>query len=114
LSNKFRDKPFSTYDLHQRLQGRDDSPSQLWLRFPNDRNILLVSQHNEKGNMAPTMPRSRFRLTLTFDLRDATLDQDQIELLVNMFGNYIVQEQLLGIRRINWDGIKPTAQDLKS
>jgi hypothetical protein len=115
LAREHGNKPFSTSQLNQRIRmdkRRHDTPSQLWYRLPNYESILLAPMHNQrKLNGLVVLPQSRSRLTLSFDLRDATLNREQIEYLATCISNVVQHKYLLGIRKINWHGIKPAAQD---
>jgi hypothetical protein len=115
LAQEHSNKPFSTSQLNQRIRmdkRRHGTPSQLWHRLPNYGSILLAPMHNQKKlNGLVVLPQSRSRLTLSFDLRDATLNREQIEYLATRISNVVRHRYLLGIRKINWHGIKPAAQD---
>jgi hypothetical protein len=108
------DKPFSTFHLNQRIcmdKRRLDTPSQLWVRLPNENHVLLAPMRDQRQNNSKwhTLSRSRGRLTLSFDLRDGALNKEQVEYLVARFTKAFKNKKLIGLRRINWHGIKSLA-----
>ncbi|KAL1645886.1 hypothetical protein SLS61_008147 [Didymella pomorum] len=114
LANSYGDKPFSTFHLNQRIcmdERRIDTPSQLWHRLPNDQHILLapLQTMTERARRNPQLAKApRGYLTLQFALRDDTLNQVQIEFLTTKIAEAFANKSLLGLKRVDWLGIKPT------
>lgn len=111
---QFGDRPFTTFHLNQRIlldKRRHDTPSQLWFRL----------QHHERHiRLAPLKPEQQLErvspglghlpkgyLTLRFALRDESLNQQQIEFLTMNLSKAFNKKALVGLRRIDWLGIKP-------
>ncbi|KAF1934750.1 hypothetical protein EJ02DRAFT_460934 [Clathrospora elynae] len=111
------DRPISTFRLNQRInidKRRLDTPSQLWARGQS-------SQHNEQHILfAPLKPQkldalhdSKYRpkpkgfLTLRFGLRDASLNQQQIDFMTKTLAKAFNIKALVGVRRVDWLEINP-------
>jgi hypothetical protein len=112
LLDQFGDRPFTTFHLNQRIlldKRRHDTPSQLWFRLQNhERHIRLAPLKQNKQRQSPSLPQPpRGYLTLRFALRDETLNQQQIELLTMNLSKAFNKKTLVGLRRIDWLGIKP-------
>lgn len=112
LLNEFGDRPFTTFHLNQRIlldPRRHDTPSQLWFRMQNhERHIRLgpIKQISDTRSPSLTQP-PRGYLTLRFALRDDFLNQQQIEYLTRKLSKAFDKKALVGLRRIDWLGIKP-------
>jgi hypothetical protein len=108
FSHEFRDMPFSTVQLTQRLnlsKQRHDTPVSLWARSPNDQHIFLAPMGNQKGkSIKRASQRSAGRLTLSFDIRDRVLNEEQIAYLVKSFAKGFEGKAMLGIQNMNWHG----------
>ncbi|KAF9701011.1 hypothetical protein EKO04_000601 [Ascochyta lentis] len=114
LTKDYGDRPFSTFHLNQRIcmdKRRLDTPSHLWYRLPNDQHILLapLRRNSEHVQRKPEFVRApRGYLTLQFALRDDTLNQVQIEYLTKKLSKAFENKPLIGLRRVDWLGIRPT------
>ncbi|KAF2278298.1 uncharacterized protein EI97DRAFT_355512, partial [Westerdykella ornata] len=114
LLAEYHDRSFTTFHLNQRIllnPNRRDTPSQLWFR---------LKHHERHIRLAPLKPRtsqpqrrpSFFNppggyLTLRFALRDDSLNREQIEYLTKNLCSAFRNKALLGLRRIDWLGMKP-------
>ncbi|KAH3906417.1 hypothetical protein HBH56_203700 [Parastagonospora nodorum] len=107
--DKYGDRPFSTFRLTQDInlsEHRAHSPAHLWFKSVNDQSIFLAPLFNEKEKTSENaLRKSKGRLTLSFDLRDSTLNRDQIKYLATKLTKAVGGRPLLGIRGINWHGI---------
>jgi hypothetical protein len=114
LAQSYGEKPFSTFHLNQRIcmdERRLDTPSHLWFRLPNDQHILLAPSKPtaEHAQHKPNFVRApKGYLTLQFALRDDTLNQQQIEYLTRNLSKAFENKRLIGLRRVDWLGIRPT------
>jgi hypothetical protein len=109
FSHEYRDKRFSTFQLTQRLslskQGHH-TPVSLWVRTLNDQHIFLAPMGNQKGkSIKRASQHSEGRLTLSFDIRDRVLNEEQIAYLVKSFAKAFEGKAMLGIQNMNWHGI---------
>jgi len=112
LLDMFDDRPFTTFHLNQRIlldKRRHDTPSQLWFRLQNhERHIRLAPLKKISQRRSPSLPQPpRGYLTLRFALRDESLNQQQIEYLTMNLSKAFNKKALVGLRRIDWLGIKP-------
>jgi hypothetical protein len=112
LLDMFEDRPFTTFHLNQRIlldKRRHDTPSQLWFRLQNhDRHIRLAPLKKIPQRPSPSLPQPpRGYLTLRFALRDESLNRQQIEYLTMNLSKAFTKKALVGLRRIDWLGIKP-------
>ncbi|KAF2685826.1 hypothetical protein K458DRAFT_387779 [Lentithecium fluviatile CBS 122367] len=112
LIDQFGDRPFTTFHLNQRIlldKRRHDTPSQLWFRLQNhERHIRLAPLKQNPLRQSPSLPQPpRGYLTLRFALRDESLNQQQIEFLTLHLAKAFNKKALVGLRRIDWLGIKP-------
>lgn len=114
LLDQFGDRPFTTFHLNQRIlldKRRHDTPSQLWFRLQHhERHIRLAPLKPEPDRRRPAPGLShlpRGYLTLRFALRDESLNQQQIEYLTMNLSKAFNKKALVGLRRIDWLGIKP-------
>jgi hypothetical protein len=110
LSSEYGRTPFTTFRLHQRILldiRRHDTPSMLWSLLQNERHISLAPQQPEEVDvhLRYQLP-SRSYLTLGFALRDASLRQEQIQLLNKKLSN-MMHHAMLDVLRIDWLSIEP-------
>ncbi|KAF2658096.1 hypothetical protein K491DRAFT_676707 [Lophiostoma macrostomum CBS 122681] len=104
---------FTTFHLNQRIlinPNRRDTPSQLWHR---------LKHHERHIRLAPLKPRkdrehkpsfthpARGYLTLRFAVRDESLNREQIEYLTKNLSQAFNNKALIGLKRIDWIGLKP-------
>lgn len=117
LLKEHSDSPFSTFRLNQRInidKRRSDTPSHLWSRVQsvqnNEQHILLAPLKPPKSD---TVHQPKYRLspkgflTLRFGLRDAELNQEQIEFMTKTLSKAFHNKAMVGLRRIDWVEIKP-------
>ncbi|KAF2001669.1 hypothetical protein P154DRAFT_403416, partial [Amniculicola lignicola CBS 123094] len=113
LVAEFADRSFTTFHLNQRIllnPNRRDTPSQLWFRLKHhERHIRLAPLKPEKDRERKPALRHppRGYLTLRFALRDDSLNREQIEYLTRNLSKAFNNKALVGLRRIDWLGIKP-------
>ncbi|OCK80678.1 hypothetical protein K432DRAFT_297177 [Lepidopterella palustris CBS 459.81] len=117
LKELLRDhQSFTTSQLNQKIllqPARRDTPSILWNRLNNhDRKIRLaplkpICQRNLKA--FPIHPPNAY-LTLRFALRDEYLNRQQIEYLTRHLAKVFTNKAMVGIRRIDWLGIRKPAR----
>ncbi|KAF2789869.1 hypothetical protein K505DRAFT_252417 [Melanomma pulvis-pyrius CBS 109.77] len=113
LLKEFGDKPFTTARLNQdilRNPLRHGSPSQLWLY--NERHVRLAPLKPWKDRKQKSFPLAlshppRGYLTLRFALRHDSLNREQIEFLTKKLSEAFNNKQVIGLRRIDWLGLKP-------
>ena len=113
LLKETKDRSFSTFYLNQRIlmnPNRRDTPSQLWFRLKHhERHIRLAPLKPQKDRSRPpallALPRGY--LTLRFAIRDESLNREQIDFLTKNLSQVFSNKQLLGLRRIDWIGLKP-------
>jgi hypothetical protein len=106
------ERPFTTFHLNQRIlldRRRHDTPSQLWFRMQNhEHHIRLAPLKKHTQRRTPSLPQPpRGFLTLRFALRDESLNQEQIEYLTMNLSKAFNKKALVGVRRIDWLGMKP-------
>jgi hypothetical protein len=110
LADEYGGSPFSTFTLNQRMcidSRMHDSPSHLWSLSSSDQHIFLAPVNNQtKDDNKRITRRPASRLALSLDLRDQSLNQVQIEYLVKQLAKAF-NNKLLGVRGINFHGIKP-------
>ncbi|KAF2177835.1 hypothetical protein K469DRAFT_719303 [Zopfia rhizophila CBS 207.26] len=113
LAVEFADKSFSTSYLNQRINlnpNRRDTPSHLWFRLRHaDRHIRLAPLKPEKDRLrevSRTHP-PRGYLTLRFAIQYDLLNREQIEFLTHKLSKALNNNTAVGLRRIDWLGIKP-------
>lgn len=114
LLEEFHDRPFTTFHLNQRIlldKRRHDTPSQLWFRLQHhERHIRLAPLKPEKDRerkASGLRHPPRGYLTLRFALRDESLNREQIEFLTRNLSKAFNNKALVGLRRIDWLGLKP-------
>ncbi|KAF2868967.1 hypothetical protein BDV95DRAFT_578018 [Massariosphaeria phaeospora] len=111
LSKEYVDRSFTTFHLNQRIlldPRRHDTPSQLWFRLQNnERHIRLAPLKPEKDHGAKMFAPPRGYLNLRFALRDEYLNREQIEFLTRNLAKAFNNKALVGLRRIDWLGMKP-------
>ncbi|ORY00886.1 hypothetical protein BCR34DRAFT_592437 [Clohesyomyces aquaticus] len=113
LLDEFADRSFTTFHLNQRIllnPNRRDTPSQLWFRLKHhERHIRLAPLKRDKEcARKPSLPHPpRGYLTLRFALRDDSLNREQIEYLTRNLSKAFRNKSLVGLRRIDWLGLKP-------
>jgi hypothetical protein len=112
LVDMYGGRPFSTFHMTQRInldKRRADTPAMLWSRGQGGQHILLAPLKAEKeradANMLRLGPPRGF-LTLRFGLRDETLNREQVEYLARQLSKAFNNRALLGIRGIDWLGIR--------
>ncbi|KAF2799523.1 hypothetical protein K505DRAFT_230897 [Melanomma pulvis-pyrius CBS 109.77] len=114
LLTEFDDRSFTTFHLNQRIllnPNRRDMPSQLWFRLKyHERHIRLaplkpLKDRERKSSGLRHPPRGY--LTLRFALRDESLNREQIEFLTRNLSKAFNNKSLVGLRRIDWLGLKP-------
>lgn len=104
-------KAFSTFHLLQRInmdQRRQDSPSVLWTRTGPDQHIRLAPLEDCKvaaslRALSSSLPRGQ--LTLRFNIRDESLNEEQIEYLATTLSTALHDKAIIGLRGIDWLGI---------
>ncbi|KAL1800764.1 hypothetical protein ACET3X_001106 [Alternaria dauci] len=118
-ANEFLDKdpkrPISTFSLTQRINQdprRIDTPSVLWGRsrnpHPNQEHIFLTPLGPEKTDaLHQYRPRAKGYLTLRFGLRDASLDQVQIDYMARLLTKALSNKERIGLRRIDCLNMEP-------
>ena len=114
LQSEYSEGSFTTFHLNQRINlnpDRRDTPSHLWYRLAHhERHIRLAPLKSEKERL---LRSSSFRqpprgyLTLRFALRDYSLNRQQIEHLTAKLSKAFTNKSLVGLRRIDWLGLKP-------
>ncbi|KAF2466508.1 uncharacterized protein BDR25DRAFT_317532 [Lindgomyces ingoldianus] len=113
LLQEFEDRSFTTFHLNQRIllnPNRRDTPSQLWFRLKHhERHIRLAPLKPEKERARKPSLRHppKGYLTLRFALRDESLNREQIEYLTRNLSKAFNNKALVGLRRIDWLGLKP-------
>jgi hypothetical protein len=114
LLKEFEGRSFTTFQVNQRIlldERRREMPSQLWSRLKyHERNIRLqplkpLADRERKASKLRHPPRGY--LTLRFALRDDSLNREQIEFLTRNLSKAFNNKQLVGLRRIDWLGLKP-------
>ncbi|KAG9191752.1 hypothetical protein G6011_10486 [Alternaria panax] len=107
-------RPISTFSLTQRINQdprRMDTPSHLWGRSrnpqPNQEHIFLTPLRcDETDALHEYRPRAKGYLTLRFGLRDASLDQVQIDYMARLLTKALNKERI-GLRRIDCLNMEP-------
>lgn len=101
------DRPISTFRLIQRINldpRRRDNPAHLWSRMSSiSQHIFLrpiISDPARRYEMSGT--RARGILSLDFELRDPSLNQEQIEILTKSLTKAFRGKPMLGVRKIKW------------
>jgi hypothetical protein len=102
-------RPISTFSLMQRInqdKRRIDTPSHLWGRSrnpqPNQEHIFLTPLSPAKADaLHQYRPRAKGYLTLRFGLRDATLNQAQIDYMAKLLTKAWNNKESIGLRRID-------------
>ena len=117
LLKEYGESPFSTFRLNQRIlldKRRSDTPSHLWSRVENvqhnEQHILLSPlkpQRLDTLQQPPYKLSPKGYLTLRFGLRDATLNQEQIEFMTMTLSRAFNNKAMVGLRRIDWLDIRP-------
>ncbi|KAB2105636.1 hypothetical protein AG0111_0g6241 [Alternaria gaisen] len=115
LLDKDPKRPISTFSLMQRINQdprRIDTPSQLWGRSrnpqPNQEHIFLTPFGPEKTDaLHQYRPRAKGFLTLRFGLRDAELDQAQIDYMARLLTKALNNKERIGLRRIDCLNMEP-------
>lgn len=107
-------KPISTFRLNQRIcmdERRRSTPSQVIQVLPHNGHIVLKPLkpgHVQRYEMFRA--RTGARLTLSFELRDKTLSQQQIEFLARGLAHTFRDNQAIGLRKIHWQGMDQVEQ----
>jgi hypothetical protein len=109
-------RPISTFTLFQNVnldKRRSDTPSGLWSRgrptHANEQHIFLTPLKPEKVDSLQQPASRRLPkgyLDLRFGLRDAELNQFQIDLMASTLARALSHKEMLGIRRIDWLSMK--------
>ncbi|OAL54779.1 hypothetical protein IQ07DRAFT_500924 [Pyrenochaeta sp. DS3sAY3a] len=108
------DKPISTFRLNQRIcmdERRRTTPSQVIQILPHSGHIILKPLkpgHVQRYEMFRA--RAGGRLTLNFELRDKNLSQEQVEVLARGLAHTFRDNEAIGLRRINWQGMAQVEQ----
>ncbi|KAI4627514.1 uncharacterized protein J4E87_004078 [Alternaria ethzedia] len=108
-------RPISTFSLTQRInedKRRIDTPSHLWGRSripqPNQEHIFLTPLSPAKVDaLHQYRPRANGYLTLRFGLRDASLNQAQIDYMAKLLTKAWNNKDSIGLRRIDCIEMKP-------
>jgi hypothetical protein len=108
-------RPISTFSLTQRINQdprRVDTPSHLWGRSrnpqPNQEHIFLTPLNPGKADaIHHYRPRAKSYLTLRFGLRDASLNQTQIDYMAKLLTKALNNKDPIGLRRIDCIDMKP-------
>ncbi|KAI4609127.1 hypothetical protein J4E83_008768 [Alternaria metachromatica] len=112
LWERNRTSGFSTQDLHQCIEMnpiRSGISSKMWSLLPNKRHILLTPiAHSENDTCEFQQHRSRPErgyLKLGLELKDSSLDQEQIESLAKILWSSL-DNQSIGLQGIDWLGFE--------
>ncbi|KAF2263479.1 hypothetical protein CC78DRAFT_270147 [Lojkania enalia] len=117
LKDFLREDPnrsFTTSLLSQRINQneiRRDQPCQLWFRMKHhDRHIRLAPldperERERKHSRLRQLPKGYLSLRLALD--EDSLNQQQIEYLTKKLAKAITGKTFVGIKRIDWLGLKP-------
>ncbi|KAF2501299.1 hypothetical protein BU16DRAFT_555792 [Lophium mytilinum] len=108
---EFPDRSFTTFHLNQRIilhPNRRDTPSLLWDRLRHhERHIRLCPLKPESDQTRKRRPPPGGYLTLRFAIRDEKLNSEQIQLLTRHLSEAFNNKAMIGVRSIDWMGIKP-------
>ncbi|KAH6868841.1 hypothetical protein BKA58DRAFT_317477 [Alternaria rosae] len=112
------DSAFSTQDLHQCVEmRRPGTSSKMWSLLPNKRHILLTpTVQSGAGTRVPQQHRrrpGRGYLKLGLEIRDASLEQEQVDYLVRVLLSSL-DKPLIGLRGIDWLGFERREKELIS
>lgn len=111
---------FSTQDLHQCIEmdpRRSGLSSEMWSLLQNKRHILLTPM-TQSGHDTSVLQQQRRRpgrgyLTLGLEIRDASLEQEQIDRLARILSSSL-DNQMIGLRGIEWLGFERREKALLS
>jgi len=103
---------FSTQDLHHCMEMnpiRYGISSKMWSLLPNKRHILLTPigqpEHDASEFQQHRRRPGRGYLKLGLELRDSSLNQDQIDHLASILSSSL-DDQSIGLRGIDWLGFE--------
>jgi hypothetical protein len=107
---------FSTQKLHQSIEkvsARSGTTSLIWSLLPNKDHIFLAPLEFSATRRSKARLRGRGYLKLGLEIRDASLEEPQIEYLAGAL-SALLDKELIGLRRIDWLGFEPRKEALMS
>jgi hypothetical protein len=103
------DRPFSTSRLQQRInidKRRSDTPAHLWQRSHHTEHHIFLAPLKSAQQLLLRPPSFRYSpggyLTLRFGLRDAILNQEQIEFMTRTLSDSLNNKAMIGLKEVKW------------